>query len=282
MGIAWLNGEFLPEQKCSVPIHDRGFLFGDGVFTTLKVSDGTIECLSQHLQRLKEQCQQLGIEAPSIAPDTLVDLLRRNSALAGTWRMKIVVTGGGNSHLDLSDRPAETVLLTISPYTNPGDVPLRVGVYPESIIRPVGRIKSLAYIDRLFVRDWAMQHGHDDAVTTLPDGTLLEGAFSNLFWILDDTLYTPDPKLPILSGIALSNVITAAEQLNFKTSYIDSPCAGITDQCHVYTCNVLTGIRKVGVFDGSKLSLDSTQFDRMRDTYSEVVSKMSSEHIFVE
>src|ERR1700756_261441 len=106
MSIVYYNGQFLPEEAARIPCTDRGFLFGEGVFTTVRVQKGRAEWLTRHFERLKDHSRQLGIESPILDEKMVAQLIRENRAVDGIWRLKIVVT-------------QRSLLMLIKPYTPP-------------------------------------------------------------------------------------------------------------------------------------------------------------------
>ena len=85
--IVYLNGEFFLEKNALIPATDRGFLFGDGVFRTIKIQEGHPQFWPQHLQKLKHDCEILGIIPPKISSEIIQELIDKNLAHKGTWRL---------------------------------------------------------------------------------------------------------------------------------------------------------------------------------------------------
>ena len=121
MTIVYYNGRFIPEEEAFIPIHDRGFLFGDGLFTTIKVVEGHVYCLKAHLMRLISQSQQIQLELPDINSSLIHALIQHNAADKGSWRLKMMVTSAHASSLNLSSRTYGSFLMTIRPYEHPVD-----------------------------------------------------------------------------------------------------------------------------------------------------------------
>lgn len=240
MSIVYLNGLFLEESHASVPISDRGFLFGDGAFTTIKIENGKILYLEEHLKRLKHDCDELLIEFPLIDPNIFYKLVEQNNAQQNLWRMKILITGKGE--LSAIPRPHGVFLVSIKPYISAGNDPINLCLYPHPITSKLAHIKSLSYVERFQIKNYAKLQGFDDAIVLSPEGYLLETSFSNLFWIENGTIFTPDKSLPLLRGITLNQIIkeTHLEVLEGKYSL-----ENINGHASVYICNALTGIRPV-------------------------------------
>src|SRR5262245_30035584 len=105
MSFVYFDGRYLPRSQAFVPIDDRGFLFGDGVFTTIKLNAGSLECFEAHIARLNDNAKQLNIQMPQIELAWLKELVRLNDAMTGIWRVKIIVTGGKTELRRMSPRP---------------------------------------------------------------------------------------------------------------------------------------------------------------------------------
>ena len=78
----YLNDQFVEDDQARVSVFDRGFLFGDGVFETIRVYDSHLLFLNRHLQRLHQSCECLGLSLPTPKPDwgpLLKELIERNN-----------------------------------------------------------------------------------------------------------------------------------------------------------------------------------------------------------
>ena len=60
--LVWIDGRILPAQEAHLPVYDRGFLYGDGIFETLRTYHGQIHALQPHLDRLQLSAEQIGLE----------------------------------------------------------------------------------------------------------------------------------------------------------------------------------------------------------------------------
>lgn len=234
--IIFLNGKFLPASEACLPVTDRGLQFGDGIFTTIRVEEGRPEYLRLHLDRLKRHAQTLGITLPNFSPDAIEHLIDHNNAMKGTWRLKIVVTGGDQPFLSLKSRDGHCFMV-LQPYEAISHKNHRLCFFPYPLSRPTAKIKTLAYLDRLWVAQYALQNGYDDAVTLDCSGNILETSFSNLFWRIGDHLYIPDPNLPYLEGIMLYVVRRVAEKMGMEINFVQS--THIPEEAQVFLCNSL-------------------------------------------
>lgn len=252
MAVIFKNGKFLTEDQVSISVNDRGFLFGDGVFTTLKVCEGKVEFWKEHLTRLSDDAQKIGIKCPVIEPDWLTGLVVANQAQRGIFRLKIILTGENCSALDLQTRDSQ-LLMMLAPYSM-DQRPSRLIVYREPIVHPLARIKSLAYLERLWLMTYAHKNKADDLITTDCQGNLLEAAFSNLFWTIGQKLYFPDPTLPFLEGVTVKIVKKIAAGSGMELHAVKA--MQVPKEAHCFLCNSLRGIITISSIDKSDYQED--------------------------
>lgn len=236
MSWVFLNGTFCKEKKAVISVTDRGFLFGDGMFTTIRVSEGKCELFDAHLKRLKMQAEALQFEWDAFQEEWAAELIRLNEAWKGTWRLKIIVTV---KEEDAKTRKTGTVLATLHPYIEKGEKVCTLALFPYPIEMPFARVKSLSYLDHLQVRNFGLTRGYDDAVTTTKEGCILETGCSNLFWVDHGICFIPDKTLPYIQGVFLQALIP---HIPFPVQYVKVTLDQIQETASVYMCNALTHV----------------------------------------
>lgn len=270
MTIVFWNGRFCPENDVKIAFNDRGFLFGDGVFTTLRLEDGTIEALDRHLNKFEEQCIYLGITPPKIDKRWLTELVAKNQALQGIWRLKILITGGSEDNLRLTpNRPVGQLIITLKPYLGISYHPLRLSYYPFPIQSTTSRIKSLAFLERLMIKEYALRENFDDCIVRDAEGFLLETAYANLFWRIREQLYLPNPSLSYYSGVSLGRVIDAAKLCTLDICPIKAK--EIPSDAQVYLCNSLIGICPVTLIEQQSFTRDLYFEETLGKIYKSVI-----------
>ncbi len=225
----YLDGRFMREEEATIPISDRGFLFGDGLFTTLKVEGGRALWFADHLRKLHEQAERFHILLPSLHESTLDELIERNGMMEG--KVKIIVTGGDSKELGLPKRKGRLLMI-------PGPLPqypkiLTLRVYSA----PLFPGKMLSYLPRLFLAEQAKPC--DDCLLLNSRGEILETAFGNLFWIIDGEIFTPNPTcLPIYFGVAMERM--AAEK---RVHFVSATLEDLPPSAELYRVNALASCR---------------------------------------
>jgi 4-amino-4-deoxychorismate lyase len=248
--IVYLNENFLPENEAFIPISDRGFLFGDGVFTTIKIKEGYPAFFERHIEKLARDCKMLGISPKTISEKTVRQLIEKNQANKGEWRLKIILSGGIGSELNLKNRSEGIILMILKPYKgNPST--MRLCCYPNPIFQPLGNVKSLAYLSRLAISDYAIKKGFDDALVLNSQGVILDTSIANFFWKTDKQLLYPDPMLEYYQGITLQVVLENVISLGYTINPIRMKLEEIPDDAFLYLCNSMKGVLPV-ISIGSK------------------------------
>lgn len=244
MSIVYFDGSFLPEEKASIPVTDRGFLFGDGAYATIQIREGTPLFLERHLERLKTQCKGFNLEMPPLSLREIDRLIECNQAEEGIWRLKIVVSGGDLPDYRLPKRKGR-VLAFLSPFAKPPSHPLKLGVFSHPFSACHASFKSLAHLNRLYVMEEAMRQGFDDSITLTEGGVVLEASFGNLFWVVGSTLYTPSPELPLYFGVTIERVLESAEEAGFKVEKTKTPLLHLPQEGVYFRTNSMGGVRPI-------------------------------------
>ena len=200
-----LRGDELREaSQLNVSALSDGFMFGLGVYETIRVLGGRPVFLDRHLARLRRGAAQLGLELPTSLEEWRERLARLAHAnQLGDAVVKLIRFGdvGGAREIAVSRSSGYRAEQYERGFRVQSVATAREGAVHE--------MKSLAYLEKLLARRAAQGAGYDDAVFVDPAGNLLEGAGSNLFAVVDGKLLTP-PAHHILPGVARSVVLECA------------------------------------------------------------------------
>jgi len=215
MTTAYLNGSYLPLEDACVPVMDRGFLFGDGVYEVIPVYRGRLFRLAQHLQRLQNSLDGVRIGNP-LTVDAwralLEELVNRNSG--SNQAVYLQVTRGVAPKRDhafpVGVRP--TIFAMSNPLPEARDISGEQGIH--AITLPDIRwqhcnIKAITLLPNIMLRQQAVEADTAEAIL-IKDGYATEGAASNIFIVRNGVLITP-PKGPrLLPGITRDLIIELA------------------------------------------------------------------------
>lgn len=218
----YLNGLVLAEEEAVLPVQDRGVLFGDGLFETVRVYSGRPFRLARHLDRLRLGCEILHIALPTEDSEiemAIIHLYRENVG-AGDAYVRVTLTGGAYDGGKRLDRPGPpNLFIIVKPYEG----------YPEEYYRqgmrlvvanarrnsssPLTRIKCNNYLDTLMAKQEAWDRGADDAVFLNEQGHITEASTANIFWVRRGSVFTPEVGCGLLPGITREAVQELCEQL---------------------------------------------------------------------
>ncbi len=216
----YLNGSFRPEEEAGIAPLDSGFLFGEGVFETLRADRGRPFRLTAHLERLRRGLQLLGLPEPAALPETgaiLERLLQENRLREEPAAIKLTVSGGPPN-----DAPEPTFMVRAAPLDLTAiarrRAGLRAGLIPwhRDRANPLLAIKSLNYLENRLALRWARERGLDEGIFVNFEGELCEGTFSNLFLIREETLLTPPQNAGLLAGITRQFILETAPGLGLE------------------------------------------------------------------
>ncbi|GAA5787461.1 D-amino acid aminotransferase [Chitiniphilus shinanonensis] len=213
--IAYLNGRFAPLAELSVPVLDRGFLFGDGVYEMIPVYDRRPFRLDEHLARLAASLAAARIDNPhdEATWNTLVRTLIARQPFADQSIYLQVTRGAAyprNHAIPADSTP--TVLLFADPLNPPAAALVEQGVAAVSMQDPRWQrcdIKTISLLGNVLARAASVDAGAVETVM-FRDGLLTEGSASNIFTVKDGLLLTPAPSTRMLTGITYDVVLELA------------------------------------------------------------------------
>ncbi len=216
----YLNKEFVEDDKARVSVFDRGFLFGDGIFETLRVHDARPLFLDRHLKRLQQSCKTIWLTLPQPEPpweNILRELVYRNT-LKHTMIRITISRGVGGLGPDPSGCFNPTIVLFPRPVPQLTPDQLDAGVnltilntrrQPSSALP--SHMKSLNYLNNVLAKQEATEAHKFDGILLNTDGHLAECTTSNIFFVKDQQLHTPSLQCGILPGITREIVLELAE-----------------------------------------------------------------------
>jgi len=216
-----VNGRLVAGDAPAVSALDRGLLYGDGLFETIRVYGGVPFRLDAHLARLAASATALRIadvlDTTAIASRVTKALAANH--LAGDAYVRITLTRGTHTGaLTLEPAATPTLIIVSKPLHAPPPERYERGIAAvvASVRRnahsPLARHKTLNYLESLLAKTEARDHGADDAVLLNTRGEVAEAASSNLFIVRHGGLVTPPPDAGILPGITRREVIGLAAE----------------------------------------------------------------------
>jgi D-alanine transaminase len=207
MGIVYLSGEYLPEEKAKVSALDRGFVFADGVYEVIPAYGGHLFRLGQHLQRLDNSLAGIRLANPLDRlqwAEILEEIVKRNSDNNEDLSIYLQVTRGAakRDHV-FPDQIQQTVFVMATPMSAPPAEQLENGIAAithDDIRWRYCHIKSIALLPNTLMRQIAREAGATEAIL-YRDDQVTEGAASNVFIVHNGRILTPRKDECLLPGI---------------------------------------------------------------------------------
>jgi branched-chain amino acid aminotransferase/para-aminobenzoate synthetase component 1 len=252
----WLNDKLIPLAQALVPVNDRGFLYGDGLFETLRADDGRVHFLTEHLERLGASARAFRLPFPADIPwqERLERLLTANGLSRGPARVKILLTRGVAPGLGLPEVRRPTLVIYAEAYTPPSPEAYAAGwpvvVFPEGRSTFVGRHKSLNYLFYLAARQFALDQGAKEALILEAGGLVSEGAATSVIYLHQGHYYLPASAsaLPGVTVAVLGRGL-AARGLSLKARRTTVPQLQASDG--LWLANSLMGLMPVSAVNGA-------------------------------
>ncbi|UFJ39035.1 branched-chain-amino-acid transaminase [Brevibacillus humidisoli] len=220
----YLNGEYVEKENAKISVYDHGFLYGDGVFEGIRVYNGNVFRLREHIERLYESALSILLEIPMTVEemmDKVVETVRRNE-LRDAYIRLVVSRGTGDLGLDPRNCKAPNVVIIVEQLQLfPKELyeqGMRIVTVPTRRNKPDAlnpKIKSLNYLNNVLVRIEARLAGVSEALMLNSEGYVAEGSGDNVFIVKRGVLYTPPSYVGALEGITRQAIIEIAQRLGY-------------------------------------------------------------------
>lgn len=218
MHVLW-NDQIVEREEVKIDIEDRGYQYGDGLYEVVRVYNGHLYMVEEHLNRLWSGAAKIRMQLP-FSREKLTANLKKLVEIEGIKEGKLYfqVTRGidspRNHALPDPEKVKGVLTATISPYERPVkkmETGITVAVVPDTRWLHC-EIKSLSLLGNVLSLDDARRKGFDDAVL-VRDDKVTEASAANFWVVKDGTVYThPDSHL-ILSGITKMKILALAREL---------------------------------------------------------------------
>ena len=283
--IAYLNGKYVDTAEAVVSVWDGGFLYGDGIYTTLRLYGGRPVDLAAHYRRLKSHASALDLPLPLTETDFLDiagELVLANDLAAKDGRMRITVSRGGDpdTPLPLTNLEAiePTVLVTLAA------IPVELDRWREEGISVITmdasfargnfpELKTLNSLATVRALRRAAAAGCAEAILTDEAGCLLEGAISNLFLVSAGNLLTPVCCGGFLPGRTRERIldIAAREGITVREKPLD--IRHLAAACEVFMASSVREVLPVISVDGVPVGDGSPGVTtrRIQDRYRQII-----------
>jgi len=257
----FLNDSLIDADKAFISASDSGFLYGSGLFETMRSCNGVVFRLEDHLERLFKSAGVLSINIScdkKFITDAVYQTLAANN-LADA-RLRLTITGGS---IREQEERRSTLLITATDFQPYPAEYYKKGVmvvlcpFRQNTSDPIYGNKTINYFSRIIGLSQAHQKGAAEALWFTLDGRLAEGCVSNIFLVRDSKLFTPAVSTPVLPGIARKTVCEIAATNSIELVEKDLSIDDLLGADEVFLTNVImqvmpiNSVEKHTVGDGS-------------------------------
>ncbi len=263
-----VDGRLVPAGEATVDVRDRGFMYGDAAFETLRVYGGDIFAWDDHADRLSRTCRTLDFEeAMPPAEDLRERVLETVGAndLADAYARLSITRGVQPGKLTPDPRVDPTIVVVVK------ELP-RGGVDGESVWEEPGTLRTVRrrrppgaalpadakthnYLTGVLARLEIRGTDADEAIVRDTDGNVTEGATSNLFFVDGGTLKTPSTALPLLPGVTRGVVVELAREEGFPVETGEYGVSDFRAADEAFATNSTWEVRPVTDVDGATLEV---------------------------
>ena len=246
----FLNDKLIDSEKAHISATDSGFLYGAGLFETMRSYDGVVFGLKDHLERLFTSAGALFINNPfneEYLTDAIYKVLKANKLTDA--RLRLTLSNGPMAGVEEQLKPTLLITATkLQPY--PGEyykngVMVILSASRQNTFEPTCGHKTTSYFSRMITLNMAHQQRAAEALWFTTDNRLAEGCVSNVFVVKDSVINTPGIETPVLAGIARKTVCEIASTNSIKLVEKDLYIDDVLGADEIFLTNVIMQIMPV-------------------------------------
>lgn len=276
----YINGDFVEDKDAKVSIFDRGFLYGDGVFETLRAYNGKVFRLREHIERLWAGAQYLKI-TPCDKIDGLerviTDLLRLNQ-LSDAYIRVTITRGMATRGIDIDPDTSPTVIVFARKLQQMEQELYNNGIRLILSERTNHRapdeynLKSINFLNNILAKYEATKKGAFDAIMLNKDGYVTEGSICNIFFVKDRVVCTPSLSSGVLRGVTREVIKEISYEVGFGIREKEFTLEELINSDEAFVTNTLVEVLPVKEIDGRIFEI-GTVTKKIQSLYKELVSR---------
>ena len=260
--ILYVNGEFVKKSEAVISVYDSGFQHGDGVYEGIRVYNGRVFMLDQHIKRLYESAKSIDIDigiSQKEMKDIIIKTIKKNKELKNIHIRLTVTRGrkevtGMNPNFNATKSSIVICLDEKDPIFNKEGIRLITSTlrrYPPNLLDP--KIHSINQLNQVMASIEANQQNADEAIMLDINGFVAETNGTTIFMIKDGIVSTPTTKY-ILVGITREIILNMAMENNYKVEERDISISEFYNADEVFICGTVGEIVPVREIDGKEIN----------------------------
>jgi branched-chain amino acid aminotransferase len=279
----YINGELVPKEKASVSVFDHGFLYGNGLFETMRAYRKKIFRLEHHLQRLFLSLEYLQFPIP-FTFDTLKKAIYETIAanrLEDAYIRLNVTRGEGTTVPDPATCKNPTLIIIVREYL-PYSPALYQKGYSGKVVTvrpsphtPSTGMKTFNFLNHIIAKMEAKASGFNEGILVNTDGFITEGTVSNIFMVKGKTVSTPSRAVGLLPGVTRQVILELAQEKGLKAVEATITPQQLSEADEAFLTNSLVEIMPLVALDGRPLGkgVPGSVTQDLSHAYSQQVKK---------
>lgn len=253
--LVWINGSLIPRAEARISVFDSGYLVGDGIWEGLRLHQGTLLFLEQHLERLFDGLARVRLD-PGVAREGIIQALYEtvsSNRMYGGVHVRIMVTRGIKKTPSQDPRltvgPANIVIIAEHKKANPGVKRAGVSLQVSSVRRPPPesldqRLNCHSKLHEVMALNEALEARADEALMLDINGNVATCNATNFFAVVDDQLWTSTGQ-HCLPGITRANVIDVARVQGIPVREFDFEPGQLVQASEAFVTGTFGGLTPV-------------------------------------
>lgn len=255
--LAYVNGQYIPADRPALPVNDRSFMYGDGLFETIRITNGQPFLWREHLERLQRGAEFLKIPLPvSFAEieDATRHLLAQNDTPEGVVRIHLS-RGAAERGYGLPAPPQPTLVITTHKLLHAPPRPLKLISSTVRVLAddPSTPHKTANRLPNILARMQADAAAADEALILNHRNEVAEAIAANIFVLRGRELITPPLNSGALAGTTRAFILKIAPQFGFSPAEAPLNIADLKSAEGVYLSSTHWLITPVVSLDGAAL-----------------------------
>jgi len=261
-GTAFLNGKFIPQEEAKLPVSTPGFLYGWGLFETMRTYNNRIVYFDAHLGRIKYSCKLIGIEFP-YPVNKLKEIIQRT----------VKINNFQDAYVRLTLWKSETgtdILVSVKKYQSYSSGKYKNGFqacvssFRQSEGSFLARLKTTNYLLYRLAYTEAKKKGFDEAIILNQRGYIAEGSRANIFLAKAQELWTPALGCGCLNGITRKVIFDLAQEYRIRVYEANLTLSDLYQVDEAFLTNSLFGIMPLAFVEKHKIDKGAGNYELTR------------------
>ena len=257
MKFVCINGELAPSETASVPVSDRAFMYGDGLFDTLRVVGGQPRLWDAHWDRFRMGAELLRINLPADSKATrshVEKLLDANEAKDAVLRIQLSRGVGPRGYSPRQAKAPMVVIATHPVPATPNTWKLALTTWRLPVRNTLSGVKTTSKVLHVLARAEAEERGADEGLLLTDSGAVAQGTSSNLFWIESKFVCTAPEQSGILPGVTRGAVLRACARLGIPVRQTSAQTERLKGCDGIFLTLSTFGMVEAASLDGREVS----------------------------